>query len=576
MSMNKILLILLFFISQQFTLFAQSNNMPIPGMNMMSTDAESAEIEKLSGQKSFPVGNVVDSRYYWLGPNDVLSVQINPMIPIAKNLIVTPENTLVIPRFGEIDLKNKTIAEAEKKIVELVKKVNPNAEVFISLRKARLCLVTIKGNVIFPKTYTLPASYTVANALAIVNQIDLMKSTIQMSMQDLINLRDKMQEMTDYYENTGLAATSSYSKRNISVYHIDGTSQNVDLEKAIAYSQRTDDPYLREGDVIIVPFERENFPAISISGEVMKPSFSAYKKGDMASMLLKFGRGATENADYDDVYLVCPGQGRQKLAVNENLELLEEDFPIKPGCGIIVGSGDKPEENYSGIVSIKDEIENPGIYVIEPGKTKLRELVDMAGGFTEEAYLPLAYVLRKGNSKDDYYNIRHKYNKTFQYSDLLLEDSVRFGIDIKYSMPIASCDFVECFDKNNDEENITLENGDVVVIPKSPKQIYVFGQVNNPGYVEYVPGQTMQWYIARVGGFSINADKERARIIRGKNRVWVDGSEDGVVVLDGDHIYVPSPPDLPAGIALQRYALITSVIGSLSALLALIWNVFLR
>lgn len=574
--MNRIILILLVFIFQQFTLLAQSDDFQIPGMKMMEMDSETMDLNKLSGQNNFPVGNVVDSEHYMLGPEDVLSVQINPMIPIAQNIVVTPENTLIIPRIGEVDLKGKTIAVAEKEIIELVREINPDAEVYLSLRKARLCLVTIKGNVIFPKTYTLPASYTVANALAVANQVDLMKSTVQMSMPDLINMRDQKQEINDSYEQSGLASTSSYSMRNITVYHIDGTSENADLEKAIAISGRADDPYLREGDVIIVPFERENFPAVSISGEVTKPSFSAYKKGDMVSMLLKFGRGMTDNANIDDVYLICPGQERRKLTVNENLELIEDDFPLKPGCGIIVGAGDKLEDVYSGVVSIREEVENPGIYVIEPGKTKLRELVDMAGGLTDEAYLPLAYVLRRGIADFEYYNVRHKYNKAFQYSDLVLEDSVRFGLDIKYSKPMISCDFVECFEKNNDEENITLQNGDVVVIPESPKQVYVFGQVMNPGFIEYVPGQTMRWYIERAGGFAINADKDRARIIRGKNRVWVDGSEEGVVVLDGDQIYIPSPPDLPAGIELQRYALITSVIGSLSALLALIWNVFLR
>ena len=68
----------------------------------------------------------------------------------------------------------------------------------------------------------------------------------------------------------------------------------------------------------------------------------------------------------------------------------------------------------------------------------------------------------------------------------------------------------------------------------SMSELSVYGQVNNPGYVTFEPGKSMQWYVDRAGGYASGAEKELTRIIKGRSHVWIKGDEKNVIVESGD------------------------------------------
>ncbi len=524
-----------------------------------------------------PVGNAVDPKFYKIGPGDILTLQSLP--PISNKtmhyLQVAPDLSLILPRYGKVDLTGLTLAQTEEKISEVYKSLNAKFNTSISLKQSRNCLVTIRGNVIFPSTYTLPSAYRVSTSVLFANQIQKSQVPVQ-QMEALLQIKEKQRETERLFSESGISSNSVYWTRNITILHNDGTSSYVDLEKASALNSPEFDPYVKEGDQIIVPFEKDNYPRLSISGAVNRPALVPYKNGDKASLLLKFGFGLTERADLDNVFLNLPASNRKiKLKIDSSLNLLSEDIELEPGSTIVIGQ--VPEEKYAtpGVVSVKGEVNQPGNYLIQNGITRLRDIIENAGGFTKEAYLPLAQIIRRENNQTSIIDPRRETYEVLQYSDLTMDDTVRYFIDMKYKQPLVSVDFEDCFIKNQEEDNVLLQDGDVITIPSNPGKVFVFGQVNSPGYVEFSEGKTMGWYIERAGGAAQGSQLNRARIIRSRTNVWIEGDEK-TFVYAGDRVYIPRVPDEPTQLKLQRYSLIAGVVSTLFGVINIIFIISSR
>ncbi|MFW6232914.1 MAG: hypothetical protein ACOC4D_02635, partial [Bacteroidota bacterium] len=191
-----------------------------------------------------PAGNTVDPEYYYTGPGDIIAYQIIPVMPMESYITVTPENTLLIPRFGVIDLKNKTLKDIKKEVEELVHSRNKEHQIVFSLVRSRVCLITIRGNVLYPGNYTMPASYKVSTALLMADQLKM----AEMSMQDLEQyqaMRNKSDIKETVFLKAGIPTKQEYSIRNIGIIHNDGTVSKADIIKAKLTGNTRHDPYIR-------------------------------------------------------------------------------------------------------------------------------------------------------------------------------------------------------------------------------------------------------------------------------------------------------------------------------------------
>jgi len=518
------------------------------------------------------IGDEVEPEKYYVGPGDILSYQNLQTSITTQNLIVTPEVSVLLPRIGEVSLKGMTLAEARNAIITAIKDKNPNALVYISLTKPRTIMITLTGNTSIQGTFTVPANFRVSTAINYLNQLRGNNISIY-DQNKLSDIKFKQDFINQTLNNSGLPEFNNFLRRNITVIHNNGTSSKVDIEEAIIRNDVSYDPYVQHGDIINIPIEPEVYPTITISGAVVRPITLPFKPTDDIEKLLKFGYGFTDDADLDNIKLYCSGVYNTTISFSGNQnQLISTNEQLEPGATIIVGriSSDIIK---SGVVSVRGLVQKPGTYPISANKTLLSEVVEQAGGFTDEAYLPLAYILRPSR---EFINTSHptwSIAESFKYTDLVMEDTARFFMAINYKKPVVSCDFETLFIHKSSEADILMQDGDIIVVPSNPKSVYVFGQVNQPGYVRYETGRNMNWYIQKAGGYAINAEKSRARIIDGKTKVWKKGNND-VAVKAGDEIYVPQPPDNPPGLQLQTYAIIASGITSLVFLMNFIISTF--
>lgn len=88
----------------------------------------------------------------------------------------------------------------------------------------------------------------------------------------------------------------------------------------------------------------------------------------------------------------------------------------------------------------------------------------------------------------------------------------------------------------NDETNIELLDGDVLVVPSVNAIVYVQGQVAAPGAYPFQPNLKSMDYIGLAGGPLVEAHLNGAYVMRGKKKLAV--TKDPVIV-EGDRIYVP-------------------------------------
>lgn len=550
----------LFLLLSPDSLFAQSGTGSAqPGIDLKSLTeiSTNASQSDLRSDDKFATDDIINPDYYMMGPGDILSVMIFPVPAVEQPIIISPECTAIIPRIGVVSLKGKTLTQAKDTITQIVKKRNSNSSVSLTLRKARLVYVTISGNVMFPGVFAFPASTHVSTLVKIAHQQAPTGS-------NAVNAKrnDKQEENGSTLAGRLLSRPSpigltSFSSRNIKIYHRNGTSSVADLEKARYNPDGNDDPMIREGDEVYVPFAPITYQTISISGAVRRPVVLAYKEGDKASFLFKAAMGITENADINAITGISNNSSTLSYSLNERNEL-ENDHPLTPGYAINVGT--KKNETRAatgGFVEIVGEVQNPGTFSIIPEQTKLRDIIQQAGGFTPDAYLPLGYVLQQEAEPFDSKKIEGR--NILRGSDLLTEDTARFLMHNERKLPIASCDLSRCFDKNNpsDKDNIVLNSGDIIVIPKNPKKIFVYGQVVQPGYIAFEPGKNAEWYLNSAGGLSAGAIKSMIRIIKGKSKVWIE-PESTTVLEAGDAIYVPPPPLNPAGYEVQYYATVAN------------------
>ena len=98
----------------------------------------------------------------------------------------------------------------------------------------------------------------------------------------------------------------------------------IELDKALANPGSDDDPYLREGDRIVVP---RYTSTVSINGEVLYPNTVRYKAGENADYYIKLAGGTTSTAKKSQTIIIY---------MNGMVAKADRKHKPAPGCQIVV------------------------------------------------------------------------------------------------------------------------------------------------------------------------------------------------------------------------------------------------
>jgi protein involved in polysaccharide export with SLBB domain len=149
---------------------------------------------------------------------------------------------------------------------------------------------------------------------------------------------------------------------------------------------------------------------------------------------------------------------------------------------------------------IAGEVRYPGRYSLKTKSEKITDLITRAGGLTQDAYANGVTFYRTRNGVG------------------------RIGIELPDVLRNA-----------RSLDNLPLQDGDSLFIPRYNAVVNVQGAVNSPVAVTYSPGKTLEYYIRAAGGPSRKADVRRAYVTQPNGKV--EARESHFLLPDG----IPKP-----------------------------------
>lgn len=308
---------------------------------------------------------------------------------------------------------------------------------------------------------------------------------------------------------------------------------SFDVAKILSGEEK-DIPLTREDKVTINSiFDLREEYTITIQGEVRAPGTFDYAEDIKLEDVIQMAGGLKEGASPNRIEIsrriknLDPNSTSSKTAevfvvnVDENLRVLNDKFEIKPFDIISV----RNSEGYSvqKQVKIEGEVMYPGMYTITSKDYRISDLIKRAGGLTTFAYAEGASLKRPGAEKvnpadKNAINNKDEEEKKFlnlervQEKNIALADTAKKIDEKLVQSDLVGINLERILQKPLSRQDLILEEGDIVRIPKQLQTVKVTGEVLNPNSIVYVPGKSFKQYVNGAGGFTSSALKNRAYI----------------------------------------------------------------
>jgi len=465
------------------------------------------QLDSLSAVSIYSTGaseGSIDPDEYHVGPGDKLFISISGVREFIYNVSINQEGWIYLPQVGGIDLNNLTMAQARTKLENSINRYYKDVNIFISLVDFRQIRVSLIGDVVKPSNFVLAANSRLMDLFSI---------------------------------SAGLNKTANI--RNIKIISKEDSVKYYDLLSFLRFGNFDNNPLLREGDVVLV--DRAD-KTITISGLVKYPGIYEYVENESVYDLIQLVGGFLSKAKKDTIEVVrfYDNGSYQKSDFYSTEQLKQNNTVLHNKDHIIVR--EIPEYYIEYFVRIVGFVKYPGFYKIIKDKTTLKEIIQQADGFLEEASLTEATLTR--NIEKEKEDPEFERLKLISPADMTEDEYDYFKAKSRQTSGRVVIDFVDLFINNNLAENIVLKRGDVITIPEQKDYIIMLGQFVNPGKIIYDPNFTIKDYIALAGGFGWRALENEVRVIKATTGEWIDA--DDVVKLDpGDTIWVPEDPPGP-------------------------------
>ena len=307
----------------------------------------------------------------------------------------------------------------------------------------------------------------------------------------------------------------------------DYTLETIPFDVAEVMTDSKKDISLQKNDLVMISsiLDMKLNYFVDIEGPVQNPD--QYKYADnmtLEDLILQAGgfkQGATPNhvevarrktRNNKDEYNTSQIAQIHRFDLNEDLTLGDKasDFVLNPFDKVYVRS--IPNYTKQRNVVIKGEVKYPGTYSLETKNDRISNIIERAGGITENAYpqgATLYRELEEGQIASDDEESRQGF---FEQS----EDSLRLGrLEEEEEKTISQIgvDLPAIMQNPGANHDLFVQEGDSIVVPKELQTVIVDGGVFYPRSVRYRDGLNYKDYIASAGGFNDLARKGDAYVI---------------------------------------------------------------
>jgi protein involved in polysaccharide export with SLBB domain len=317
-------------------------------------------------------------------------------------------------------------------------------------------------------------------------------------------------------------------------------------------------------------------PIVHIDGRVKVPGDYPLEQGMHVSDLIRAGGGLLPSAYSARAelsrYTVVGGDERRTQVLSIDLNAVKagvqsQDLLLQPYDRLSVKEVSGWTEQAE--VTLMGEVRFPGIYAIKRGET-LRSVIQRAGGLTDLAFPQGAVFTRVELKTQEQQQIDQMIQRMrLDIAGMALmttragfvggESAISIGQTLLSELQSTTAvgrlviNLEAAIKAKPDSSNdIILENGDELIVPRRQQEVMVLGEVQDATSHLYHPGLARDDYINESGGLTDQADRRRIYVVRADGNV-VTGNQgwfrngSNVQINPGDAIVVPlNAEKLPA------------------------------
>jgi protein involved in polysaccharide export with SLBB domain len=200
-----------------------------------------------------------------------------------------------------------------------------------------------------------------------------------------------------------------------------------------------------------------------------------------------------------------------KFGISKNLQLDEtaSSFKLMPFDEVFIRTS--PNYELQQFVTMQGQIVFPGVYGLEKKDERLSELVSRAGGLNNQAYPQGAKLIRKNQLTES--EKTRKKEQLSQIQNNFNGVSIRNDESTTKNTELIGINLLAAINNPGGEEDLFLNEGDIIDIPREPQTVKVTGEVLYPNSVKYNEGKSFKDFISEAGGFTANSARKRAYVL---------------------------------------------------------------
>lgn len=333
----------------------------------------------------------------------------------------------------------------------------------------------------------------------------------------------------------------------------DMTKELLSFHVANVLAGKDKDISLQKDDEVTIASEKDykELFTLQIEGEVRKPGTYPFYEGMTLKDLVFQAGGFTDAASSNHIEVarrlkvdsINTDGLAQVLDVTTDKDLVVNGnkLALKPWDIISVRSN--PGYKRQKMVYVAGEVNYPGGYVLVTSNEHVSEVLKRAGGLTKQAFLQGASLVRQNNliNKDtSETRLRKLQQQLKDSSGTLTEEYLRATTKVGLDLP-------KILQNPLGIEDVILQEGDVLNIPKEKREIKVNGEVMLPSEIVFKEGESLDYYINKAGGYTDNARKGKVYVLypngSGAKIKRFLGLKSYPVITPGCEILVPKTPE---------------------------------
>lgn len=325
----------------------------------------------------------------------------------------------------------------------------------------------------------------------------------------------------------------------------------------------TADIQLRREDVVRIAsiYDINNEEYVQILGEVKKPGTYPYSADMKVEDLIVMAGGFQESANSQDIEIarrledsdmgtladIIPTQVNQDLGYNPNSPSLV------PFDQVIVRK--RASFTMQKLTAVEGQVNSPGIFAIQSSGERISDLIKRAGGLNKFAYAKGATLIRRTeffNTESE--QIRRQRNleglrmklaedpsnseaqaellqrllsdtpkavspidnqlaqSKKESLDQIASETPGFAVKLKETEAVA-INLEEILKSPGSENDLLLEEGDILSVPKLFQTVRMRGDVVYPTTLRHESNRSLKHYINGAGGFERRANKKQTYVV---------------------------------------------------------------